>query len=486
MSGGTDQSISERGTFRMRKKLLLSTAALLAGVAMASAQSMPGGGHSQTGATGAEHQQSTQGHSGQAQSTQHQGTQGQAQRSEQAGQRETTGQAAGQREQSTRQSQAQRGEQGAQREHRAGQGAAADQAEHGRQGQAGRSESGMSGNRNQAERNVQGHPGRTESGTSANRNHAERNMQGQPGQSAAGNRNQREQTTTGQSERNLNQAPSAGQAGRNAPQGQAQQSQPMGQSQRGAAETTQQAQGVSVTPQQRTRIRESVFASNSVPRVDNVNFAVRVGTAIPGSVHLVALPETLVEIYPQWRDHEYFVVRDEVVIVDHSHRIVAVVPTGSSSASSSSESSYASSRSGSAESMNLSQDEIRQLQITLNQRGFNVGEPDGNFGPRTRAALMQFQQREGLQRSGQIDQQTMSALGINAGGRQGVQGGRGPSSAGQAGGTQQPSAANPSSGAGMNAGAGGTSSGATTPSTSGQSGATGNTMQHPSAGPGAG
>src|ERR1700737_4470320 len=72
MSGGTDQSISERGTFRMRKKLLLSTAALLAGVAMASAQSMPGDGHSQTGATGAEHQQSTQGHSGQAQSTHHQ------------------------------------------------------------------------------------------------------------------------------------------------------------------------------------------------------------------------------------------------------------------------------------------------------------------------------------------------------------------------------------------------------------------------------
>jgi peptidoglycan hydrolase-like protein with peptidoglycan-binding domain len=257
----------------------------------------------------------------------------------------------------------------------------------------------------------------------------------------------------------------------------------MGQSRQGAAEATQQAQGVSVTPQQRTRIRETVFASNNVPRIDNVNFAVRMGITVPGSVHLVAVPDTLIEIYPEWRDHEYFVVRDEVVIVDHSHRIVAVVPTGSSSASSSSESSYASSRSGSAESMNLSQDEIRQLQITLNQRGFNVGEPDGNFGPRTRAALMQFQQREGLQRSGQIDQQTMSALGIKAG-EQGVQGGRGPSSTGQTGGTQQPSAANPSSGAGMNAGAGGTSSGAA-PSTSGQSGAPGNTMQHPSAAPGA-
>jgi Protein of unknown function (DUF1236) len=318
---------------------------------MASAQSMPGGG-----AAGAEHQQSTQSRSGQAQGAQqHQSTQGQAQRS----QRETMGQAAGQREQSTRQSQSQRGEQGAQREHTTGQGAAANQAEHGKQGQAGRSESGTSGNRNQAERN----------------------MQGQPGQSAAGNRNQREQTTTGQSERNLNRAPSAAQTGRNAPQGQAQQSQSMGQSQQGAAQATQQAQGVSLTAQQRTRIRENVFASNNVPRVDNVNFAVRVGTTVPGSVHLVAVPETLVEIYPQWRDDEYFVVRDEVVIVDHSHRIVAVVPTGSSNASSvSSESTYGGSRSGSSAAMNLSQDEIRQLQITLNQRGFNVGEPDGNFG----------------------------------------------------------------------------------------------------------
>ena len=303
---------------------------------------------------------------------------------------------------------------------------------------------------------MQGQPGRAESGTSANRNQADRHMQGQPGQSAAGNRNQREQTTTGQSERNLNQAPSAAQTGRNAPQGQAQQSQSMGQSRQGAAETTRQAQGVSVTPQQRTRIRETVFASNNVPRVDNVNFAVRVGTTVPSSVHLVVVPETLVEIYPQWRDDEYFIVRDEVVIVDHSHRIVAVVPTGSSSASSSSsESAYASSRSGTAQSINLSQDEIRQLQITLNQRGFNVGEPDGILGARTRAALMQFQHREGLQRSGQIDQQTMSALGINAGGQQGMQSGRGGSSTGQAGGTQQPSAANPSSGAGMNAGAGG-------------------------------
>jgi Putative peptidoglycan binding domain len=50
-----------------------------------------------------------------------------------------------------------------------------------------------------------------------------------------------------------------------------------------------------------------------------------------------------------------------------------------------------------------------QLQMALNQRGFNVGEPDGVLGPRTRAALIQFQQREGLQRTGQIDQQHLAS-----------------------------------------------------------------------------
>ena len=40
--------------------------------------------------------------------------------------------------------------------------------------------------------------------------------------------------------------------------------------------------------------------------------------------------------------------------------------------------------------VDLSPDEIRQVQIVLNQRGFNIGDPDGVLGPRTRQALIQF------------------------------------------------------------------------------------------------
>jgi hypothetical protein len=65
--------------------------------------------------------------------------------------------------------------------------------------------------------------------------------------------------------------------------------------------------------------------------------------------------------------------------------------------------------------VNLSRDQIRQAQTILKQKGFDVGELDGKLGPRTRKALMAYQQQQGLQATGQMDQQTVSALGIGPG-----------------------------------------------------------------------
>ena len=62
------------------------------------------------------------------------------------------------------------------------------------------------------------------------------------------------------------------------------------------------------------------------PRATNVNFNVSVGTTVPTSVRVVAVPSTLIEIYPEWRGHMYFVVNDEIIIVDSHHRIIAVLP----------------------------------------------------------------------------------------------------------------------------------------------------------------
>jgi peptidoglycan hydrolase-like protein with peptidoglycan-binding domain len=79
-------------------------------------------------------------------------------------------------------------------------------------------------------------------------------------------------------------------------------------------------------------------------------------------------------------------MRDDVIIVDHDHRIVAVMPVGSSAGGGGTQGG----------SVSLSQSEIREAQMKLNQKGFNVGKPDGVMGPRTRDGLAQFQRQEGL------------------------------------------------------------------------------------------
>lgn len=61
----------------------------------------------------------------------------------------------------------------------------------------------------------------------------------------------------------------------------------------------------------------------------------------------------------------------------------------------------------------LSQDQIRQLQQALDQKGFKSGRAEGKLGPETKQALSSFQKSQNLQQTGEPDQQTMAALGIN-------------------------------------------------------------------------
>ena len=88
---------------------------------------------------------------------------------------------------------------------------------------------------------------------------------------------------------------------------------------------------MTLTEQQRTQIRQTVLADRSVPRVDRVDFSLSVGTRVPSRVRVIEVPQTLIEIHPEWRGHRFFVVRDEIVIVDRELAIVAVVPVGGSS-----------------------------------------------------------------------------------------------------------------------------------------------------------
>ncbi len=59
-----------------------------------------------------------------------------------------------------------------------------------------------------------------------------------------------------------------------------------------------------------------------------------------------------------------------------------------------------------------SRDTIRSVQQNLNDHGYNAGPVDGIMGPRTRGALKEFQQANGLNEDGRLDQQTLAALGV--------------------------------------------------------------------------
>jgi len=61
----------------------------------------------------------------------------------------------------------------------------------------------------------------------------------------------------------------------------------------------------------------------------------------------------------------------------------------------------------------MSRDEyLRAVQQSLNNQGYDAGKVDGRWGPKTAAALKKFQGDHGLPANGQIDAQTISALGI--------------------------------------------------------------------------
>jgi len=63
----------------------------------------------------------------------------------------------------------------------------------------------------------------------------------------------------------------------------------------------------------------------------------------------------------------------------------------------------------------LSQAALMLVQERLRQAGAYPGRPDGVWGPDSQAALERFQQRNGLQVTGQLNQATAVTLGLNPG-----------------------------------------------------------------------
>jgi hypothetical protein len=94
-----------------------------------------------------------------------------------------------------------------------------------------------------------------------------------------------------------------------------------------ATTTGQGAAGTaaSLTSEQRTTIRTVVNRQNVKP-MTNVNFSISVGTRVPRTVKFYPVPVELVQIYPSWRGYDYFLVGDQIIVVNpRTHDIVAVL-----------------------------------------------------------------------------------------------------------------------------------------------------------------
>lgn len=65
-----------------------------------------------------------------------------------------------------------------------------------------------------------------------------------------------------------------------------------------------------------------------------------------------------------------------------------------------------------ADALYVDSNTVRQVQKTLNDRGFRTGGVDGRMGPQTQAALVNFQRTEKLPPTGTLDKPTLTALGV--------------------------------------------------------------------------
>ena len=104
------------------------------------------------------------------------------------------------------------------------------------------------------------------------------------------------------------------------------QTQPKEQDKSSASRSEKSGDRVQLSEQQRTSVHQTVLKERNVNRVNQVNFSISVGTRVPRSVHLVALPASVISLVPQYRSYQYFVANDEICIVEpSSYEIVEVI-----------------------------------------------------------------------------------------------------------------------------------------------------------------
>ena len=119
-------------------------------------------------------------------------------------------------------------------------------------------------------------------------------------------------------------------------------------------------------------------------------------------------------------------------------------------------------------------EQVRAVQQALKDKGHDPGDIDGKMGPKTQAALRDYQSKEGLKATGRLDAETMAKLGIE--GKTGAAdtgSSASPSALPKSGASSGSSDSSSSTGAasGSSTSGAGASSGSASPSTSGSSSA---------------
>jgi hypothetical protein len=61
----------------------------------------------------------------------------------------------------------------------------------------------------------------------------------------------------------------------------------------------------------------------------------------------------------------------------------------------------------------LNRTDVRHIQQALDTKGFTTRSTDGRWGPETEAALRKFQQQQHIEGNGQLNHETLAALGVN-------------------------------------------------------------------------
>jgi hypothetical protein len=173
-----------------------------------------------------------------------------------------------------------------------------------------------------AERSSEPERGKTEQPPRSERNEQNR-ATGQAPREDRGNRAQEQNRTTGQ-------APREDRTNRSSEQNRLEER--TNRTEENRATTGQGAAGsrssvtVNLTPEKRTRIHEVIVNERNAPRVSSPNFDISVGAQVPRTVRFAALPRTIVEIEPEWRGFEYFMIGNQIVIVDpKTMEIVAIL-----------------------------------------------------------------------------------------------------------------------------------------------------------------